>query len=110
MEEEPPVNPIWKADYDREPKWKDLDMDDLEMFYKQVNEYLNESGEIDNVDWDRLCFEEFPVEEVKKRIGEGFPEEFYELMSKCSMDDNKIQDYRQLPLNKVEGDIILKMS
>ncbi len=42
-EQDPPVNPIWKPDYDREPKWKDMSEDDLELFYERVKGYLNEN-------------------------------------------------------------------
>jgi hypothetical protein len=108
--EDPPINPIWKADYDREPKWLPLTDENLEEFYSRVKEYLNESGEVDNVDWERLNFDLYTPEMVREQIGEGFPDEFYELMAKASLDDNKIQDFRQLPLDKVQGDVVLKMS
>ena len=109
QEEEPPINPQWKKDYDREPRWLPLTDEGLEEFYDRVKEYLNESGEVDNVDWERLNFDVYTPEMVREQIGEGFPDEFYELMAKASLDDNKIQDFRQLPLNKIEGEVVLKM-
>ncbi len=110
MEEDPPINPQWTKDYNREPKWIPLTDEGLEEFYDRVKEYLNESGEVDNVDWDRLNFDVYTPEMVREQIGEGFPEEFYDLMAKASLDDNKIQDFRQLPLDVKHGEVTLKMS
>ena len=107
--EDPPVNPIWKPDYNREPKWLPITDEGLEEFYARVKDYLNESGEVDNVDWNRLNFDIFTAEDIKKKIGEGFPEEFYELMAKASLEENKIQDFRQMPLTVEHKEVILKM-
>lgn len=97
--EDPPINPIWKPDYDREPKWKELDEDDIEMFYNRVKDYLNEDQEIDNIDWSRLNFDIIDSDFYREKIGDGFPDEFYELLAKSTNEDNKVQDYRQLPLD-----------
>lgn len=108
--QDPPVNPIWKKDTDDEAKWKDMADEDIEMFYQKVKDYITENGEVDNVDWARLNFEILDSDFYREKIGEGFPDEFYELLAKSTIEDNKIQDYRQLPLNKVDGEVILKMS
>lgn len=107
--EDPPVNPIWKKDYDHEPKWKELNDDDIEMFYDRVKDYLKEDCEIDNLDWSRLNFDIVDADFYEERIGTGFPREFYQLLADSTNAENKIQDYRQLPLNKVEGEVLLKM-
>jgi len=106
--EDPPVNPVWKPDYDREPKWKELNEDDIELFYERVKGYLNENGEVDNVDWNRLNFDIVDSEFYRKHIGEGFPDEFYELLAKSTNEENKIQDYRQLPLDINREEVVLK--
>lgn len=108
--EDPPVNPVWVKDYDREPKWKDLDDTDIEIFYDRVKDFVTTEGEQDNLDWSRLNFDVVDADFYRDKIGEGFPDEFYELLAKSTVEENKIQDYRQLPLNKVEGEIVLKMS
>lgn len=97
-EEDPPVNPIWKPDYDREPKWKELNEDDIEMFYERVKGYLNENEEVDNIDWSRLNFDIVDADYYREKLP-GFPDEFYELLAKSTNEENKIQDYRQLPLD-----------
>jgi hypothetical protein len=109
-QEDPPVNPIWKPDYDREPKWKDMSEDDLELFYERVKGYLNENGEIDNLDWSRLNFDIVDADFYEERIGPGFPREFYELLAKSTNEENKIQDYRQLPLDINRGEVTLTFS
>lgn len=106
--EDPPVNPIWKPDYDREPHWKDLDEDDIELFYERVKGFISENEEIDNIDWSRMNFDVVDADFYKQRIGEGFPEEFYELLSKSTNEENKIQDYRQLSLDIKNEEIVLK--
>ena len=107
-EKDPPVNPIWKADYDREPKWKEMNEDDIEMFYERVKGFLDENGEVDNVDWERLNFDIVDAEFYRKHIGEGFPDEFYDLLAKSTNEENKIQDYRQLPLDINREEVVLK--
>jgi len=99
--------PIWKADYDNS-KWKDMDEEDIEMFYERVKGFLDENGEVDNVDWERLNFDIVDAEFYRKHIGEGFPDEFYELLAKSTNEENKIQDYRQLPLDINREEVILK--
>ena len=106
--EDPPVNPIWKPDYDREPKWKELNEDDIELFYERVKGYLDENAEIDNVDWNRLNFDIVDSEFYREHIGDGFPDEFYELLAKSTNEENKIQDYRQLPLDINREEVLLK--
>lgn len=108
LQEDPPVNPVWKPDYDREPKWKELNEDDIELFYERVKGYLNENGEVDNVDWSRLNFDIVDSEFYRKHIGEGFPDEFYELLAKSTNEENKIQDFRQLPLDINREEVVLK--
>ena len=107
-EEDLPINPIWKPDYDREPKWKEMNEEDIEMFYERVKGYLDENGEVDNVDWERLNFDIVDAEFYRKHIGDGFPEEFYELLAKSTIEENKIQDYRQLPLDINREEVVLK--
>lgn len=99
--------PIWKADYDNS-KWKDMDEEDIEMFYERVKGFLDENGEVDNVDWERLNFDIVDAEFYRKHIGEGFPDEFYELLAKSTNEENKIQDYRQLPLDINREEVVLK--
>lgn len=108
QEEDPPVNPIWKPDYDREPKWKEMNEEDIEMFYERVKGYLDENGEVDNVDWERLNFDIVDAEFYEKHIGPGFPPEFYELLAKSTNEENKIQDFRQLPLDINREEVVLK--
>lgn len=110
LEEDPPINPIWKPDYDREPKWKELADEDLELFVERVKGYVQEDGEIDNVDWDRLNFDIVDAEFYEKHIGSGFPREFYELLAKSTNEENKIQDYRQPALDITQGDVVLTFS
>ena len=105
---EPPINPIWKPDYNREPKWKDLNENDIEMFYQQVKGYLDENGEVNNVDWDRLNFDIVDAEFYEKHIGQGFPREFYELLAKSTNEENKIQDYRMPSLDIKNEEVVLK--
>lgn len=107
---DPPVNPIWKPDYDREPKWKELNEDDIELFYERVKGFLSENEEIDNIDWDRLNFDVVDAEFYEKHIGSGFPQEFYELLAKSTNEENKIQDYRQLPLDIKREETVLHFS
>lgn len=109
-EEDPPVNPKWRRDCDDEPRWKNMTEDDLEVFYERVKDFVNENGEVNNVDWERLNFEILTADMVREKVGEGFPDEFYELMAKATLEENKVQDYRQLPLDKVQGEVVLKMS
>ena len=109
-EEDPPINPIWKPDYDREPKWKEMNEDDIELFYERVKGYLNENGEVDNIQWDRLNFDIVDADFYEKHIGSGFPPEFYELLAKSTNEENKIQDYRMLPLNIDRNEVILTFS
>lgn len=103
--EDPPVNPIWTKDYDREPKWRDLDENDIDMFYDRVKDFLNENEEVDNVDWSRMNFDIIDSDFYREKIGEGFPDEFYELLAKSTNEENKIQDYRQpsLDIKREEG-------
>ncbi len=104
---EPPINPIWKPDYNREPKWKDLNDDDIEMFYQQVKGYLDENGEVNNVDWSRLNFDIVDADFYKERMP-GFCDEFYELLAKSTNEENKIQDYRMPSLDIKNEEVVLK--
>lgn len=108
-EEEPPINPIWKADYDREPKWKELKDDDIEMFFDRVKDYVTETGEVDNLDWSRMNFNVVDADFYEERIGSGFPPEFYQLLADSTNSENKIQDYRQLSLDIKREEHIVKM-
>lgn len=108
--EDPPVNPIWKPDYDREPKWKELNEDDIELFYERVKGFIDENEEIDNLDWSRLNFDIVDAEFYREKLGDGFPPEFYELLAKSTNEENKIQDYRQLPLDINREETVLKFS
>ena len=105
--EDPPINPIWKPDYNREPKWKDLNENDIEMFYQQVKGYLDENGEVNNVDWDRLNFDIVDADFYKERMP-GFCDEFYELLAKSTNEENKIQDYRMPSLDIKNEEVVLK--
>ena len=107
--EDPPINPIWKPDYNREPKWKDLNENDIEMFYQQVKGYLDENGEVNNVDWDRLNFDIVDADFYKERMP-GFCDEFYELLAKSTNEENKIQDYRMPSLDIKNEEVILTFS
>lgn len=108
MDEDLPINPIWKADYDREPKWKEMEESDLDIFFDKVKDYVNQNEEVDNIDWTRLNFEILDSDFYREKLGEGFPEEFYELLAKTTNDENKIQDYRQLSLDINREDVVLK--
>jgi len=108
--EDPPVNPIWKPDYDREPHWKELHEDDIDLFYQRVKGFIDENGEIDNLDWDRLNFDVVDAEFYREHIKGDFPDEFYQLLADSTNEANKIQDYRQLPLEIKREDIVLKFS
>lgn len=106
--EDPPVNPNWKPDYNREPKWKELNEDDIELFYERVKGYLDENGEVNNVDWSRLNFDIVDAEFYEKHIGQGFPQQFYELLAKSTNEENKIQDYRMPALDIKNEEVVLK--
>lgn len=108
--ENPPINPVWKPDYDREPKWKELNEDDIDMFYDRVKDFLNENEEIDNIQWDRLNFNIVDAEFYEKHLGSGFPQEFYQLLADSTNEENKIQDYRMMPLDIKRENTVLHFS
>lgn len=108
--EDPPVNPIWKPDYDREPHWKELHDDDIDLFYERVKGFLDGNDEVDNLDWDRLNFNVVDAEFYREKIGDGFPDEFYELLAKSTNEENKVQDFRQMPLDIKREETVLKFS
>lgn len=108
-DEDPPINPIWKPDYDREPKWKELHEDDIEIFYDRVRDYVDENEEVDNIQWDRMNFNIVDSDFYKERMP-GFPEEFYELLADSTNEENKIQDFRQPSLDIKNEEVVLKFS
>lgn len=108
--EDPPVNPIWKKDYDSEPHWKELDENDIEMFYDRVRDYLNENEEIDNIQWDRMNYNIVDADFYRNKIGGDFPQEFYELLAQSTNEENKICDYRQPTLDIKQEEVVLHFS
>lgn len=109
-DEDPPINPKWTKDYDREPNWKELDENDIEIFYDRVRDYVDENEEVDNIQWDRMNYNIVDADFYREKIGNGFPDEFYELLAKSTNEENKIQDFRQPTLDIKNEEIVLKFS
>lgn len=107
--EDPPINPKWTKDYDREPHWRDLDENDIEIFYDRVKDYLNDNEEVDNIDWSRMNFNIVDADFYREKMP-GFPDEFYELLAKSTNEENKIQDYRQPALDIKREECVLHFS
>ena len=109
MADTEPAEPVkWIKDYDREPKWKELNDDDIDLFFQRIKGCLDENAEVDNVDWERLNFDIVDSDFYREKLGDGFPDEFYEILAKSTNEENKIQDYRQMPLDISLNEVVLK--
>ena len=106
---DPPINSKWTKDYDREPHWRDLDENDIEMFYDKVKECVNESEEVDNIQWERMNYNIVDADFYRDKMP-GFCDEFYELLADSTNKENKVQDFRQPTLDINQREVILKFS
>ena len=108
--DDPPVNPIWKPDYNREPHWKDLNEDDIELFYERVKGFISENEEVDNIDWSRMNFDVVDADFYREHIKGEFPEEFYALLAETTNKENKVQDFRMMSLDIKREETVLSFT
>lgn len=87
------------------PDWHDIDEHELHKMFEGLYNYCDE---IDNVEWDRLNFKVYDAQYYKEKYGDGFPDEWYELMAKSTEEENKVVDYRQHSLKIEKKDVTIK--
>ena len=66
------------------PEWSEISDVELHKMFEGLYNYV-ENEEIDNVQWDRLNFEVYDADYYRDIYGEGFPDEWYELMAKSTI-------------------------
>jgi hypothetical protein len=105
MEEQPK----WTIDtYNGElPKWREVDIEEIKEMFSDVADYTKD-GELINIDMSRLNFGLYDEAYFREKYGDKFPDEFYKIMADACNKDNKIQDFRTLPLDIKNEDVILK--
>jgi hypothetical protein len=104
--EKEPHNPI--VTIEDQGKWLEMTDTELETMFSGLMNYLNENGEEDNLDWSRLNFKVYDAQYYRDKFGDGFPDDWYEIMANATLEDNRVQDFRQHSLSIEQTPTVLK--
>lgn len=83
-------------------EWKELTEDQLCEMMNSVIDFCNTEC---NINWDQFNYQIYGPDWYRDKFGEGFPDDWYELMAKAS-EDNFV-DYREHNLKIEKKDVTI---